>query len=149
MPSPPPSDDGGSGCDGAEGAAIQVTRVPASLDDAVRALLVLAREAPRSLPAREICRREQLSYRFASTILIALRHAGIVEALRGAHGGYRLARPAAAITLDEVVAAVDRRPPQPVPGSEATRPLWSSLERAARRRLAETTLAELLDPSAG
>ena len=40
-------------------------------------------------------------------MLKALAHAGLVTATRGAAGGYRLARPAGAISVAEVVAAID------------------------------------------
>ncbi len=38
-----------------------------------------------------------------SKILQALLHAGLLESIRGAHGGYRLARPAARISVRDVI----------------------------------------------
>ncbi|KAA2214435.1 SUF system Fe-S cluster assembly regulator [Teichococcus oryzae] len=40
-------------------------------------------------------------------VLKALAHAGLVEGRRGSGGGYRLSRPLAAMTLPEVIAAID------------------------------------------
>lgn len=40
-------------------------------------------------------------------VLKALACAGLVSSQRGAHGGYRLARPLAAISIVDVIAAVD------------------------------------------
>lgn len=42
-----------------------------------------------------------------SKVLKILAHAGLVEARRGATGGYRLARPLAGMPLTEVIAAID------------------------------------------
>ena len=39
-------------------------------------------------------------------MLLRLRRAGLLEARRGRHGGYRLQRPAGALSLAEVLAAV-------------------------------------------
>ena len=42
-----------------------------------------------------------------SKLLSALARGGLLEAIRGAKGGYRLARPAGAISIGEIVSAVD------------------------------------------
>jgi Rrf2 family protein len=126
---------------------LRAVRVPAGVDDALRALVVIAAAAPRPVKAREICEAEGLSYRFLSTVLIALRTAGLVTSSRGRDGGYALAVPAEELTVATVFGAVDPRAPHPVPGSAATGALWASLERDVRDRLAALTLAELLPPA--
>ena len=76
---------------------------------ALRALLVLAEhhDAPEPLPISEIADREQISRKFLETILVELRDRGLVESQRGRHGGYRLARPPAAINFSEAIRAID------------------------------------------
>jgi Rrf2 family protein len=123
---------------------LRTVRVPAGVDDALRALVVIASAAPRPVKAREISEAEDLSYRYLSTVLIALRTAGLVTSARGRDGGYALARPPEAITVADVFDAVDPRDPHPVPGSPATGALWRSLEDGARDRLATTSLADLV-----
>ena len=124
---------------------VRSLRVPARVDDALRALLVLA-AAPEAVPVKltEVSDAEDLSPRFLSTVLVALRDHGLVHSHRGAMGGYWLARPADEITVADVYDAVDARPPVPVPGSEVTVDLWQQLETELRARLASVTVADLL-----
>jgi FeS assembly SUF system regulator len=92
-------------------------------------------------------------------VLKALAHAGLVDGLRGARGGYRLARPLPAITLSDVILAVDG----PIAltacvdgasGScetEAICPVrgrWDPVNEAVRGALASITLADLAGPAA-
>ena len=57
--------------------------------------------------AKAIADRQGIPLRFLEQILSALRHAGLVESSRGAHGGYRLAKPADEIRVGDVIQAVD------------------------------------------
>ena len=83
-----------------------------------------------------------------------LSHAGLVEGRRGAAGGYRLARPLAAMPLTEVIAAIDG----PIALSacvdnsiglcdaEATCPVrgrWDPVNDAIRRALSGISIADL------
>jgi Rrf2 family protein len=61
--------------------------------------------APAS--AREIAERYHLPAPMAANILKALASGGIVTSTRGALGGYVLARPASAISLADVVEALE------------------------------------------
>ena len=77
-------------------------------DYACRALLSLAMHAdgtPTSV--RDIADRTALPQPYLEQILLALKGAGIVRSKRGVGGGYVLARPADAITLAQIVSAVD------------------------------------------
>ncbi|HVZ08321.1 Rrf2 family transcriptional regulator [Rhodopila sp.] len=55
----------------------------------------------------EIAARQQLSLSYLEQLFSKLRRAGLVASARGPGGGYRLARPASAIAIAEVVLAVD------------------------------------------
>lgn len=57
--------------------------------------------------AKAIADRQGIPLRFLEQILSALRHAGLVESSRGAHGGYRLSKPAEDIRVGDVIQAVD------------------------------------------
>ena len=57
--------------------------------------------------AKAIADRQGIPLRFLEQILSALRHAGLVESSRGAHGGYRLSKPAEDIRVGDVNQAVD------------------------------------------
>ena len=71
---------------------------------AIRAMVELAtRSGDEMVPAREIAERQQIPLRFLEQQLAALVKAGLVESHRGAGGGCRLARPAAEITVAQIV----------------------------------------------
>ena len=96
---------------------------------AIRALYDLAfHRRGQSALAKEIAARQQIPLRFLEQILQDLRRAGLIEARRGPHGGYALARLPAEITLADVLRAV-RGPLEDLLGVEA-RP------RAPRRNAA-------------
>jgi len=52
---------------------------------------------------KDIAKREEISEKYLSLIIIPLRGAGLVNSNRGAYGGYTLAREPSKITLKEIV----------------------------------------------
>lgn len=73
------------------------------VDYAVRALAYLAgQEARRVVGRAEIETRQGIPRHFLSKILRALVAAGLLDSVAGAHGGFRLRRPASAITIRQV-----------------------------------------------
>ena len=64
-----------------------------------------AGERPVSLA--ELAGAQHLSVAYLEQLFGGLRRAGLVASARGPGGGYRLARPAAAIAISEIVGAVD------------------------------------------
>jgi len=74
-------------------------------DYAIRILLELARVGGGPLSVREIAERGEVPYTFARGIQRDLLGAGLVQSRRGAKGGIVLARPAADITLLDIVDA--------------------------------------------
>jgi Rrf2 family protein len=61
----------------------------------------------RSLPAARLAEYHGVPAAYLAKHLQALSRAGILESVQGPRGGYRLARPASAITLLDVVEAID------------------------------------------
>ncbi len=55
----------------------------------------------------ELADTEQLPVKFLEQIMQALKDAKLVTSARGKFGGYRLAKPAKAITIGEVVRLID------------------------------------------
>jgi Rrf2 family protein len=82
---------------------------------ALKALLELAGEPEHWRSVRDLAASQALPEPMLEQLLLQLRRAGVLEARRGRSGGYRLARPAAAIPLAAVLAALDHnladRPP--------------------------------------
>ena len=83
-------------------------RVSAKADYAVRAALELAAATDsRPLKREQISAAQNIPSKFLETIMLELKHAGIVKSTRGAEGGYALARPAEDISVADVIRAVD------------------------------------------
>lgn len=74
---------------------------------ALRALSVLAAAEPAPRQARQIAEQALIPGKFLEAILVELRKAGLVDSKRGALGGHRLSRPAAEITIGEIVRVID------------------------------------------
>ena len=83
-------------------------RVSAKSDYALRALIeIAAREDGKAVSADELGRAQDIPSGFLQAILADLRKSGIVISQRGQSGGWRLARTAEAISVADVIRAVD------------------------------------------
>lgn len=74
---------------------------------ALRALTVLARQEGRAMLGRDLSAASGVPANFLSKILLELKRVGIVDAVRGTGGGYRLRKPPESIHLVEVVRLFD------------------------------------------
>ena len=75
---------------------------------ATRAVLTLARaDKDEVVPARQIAKEMDIPVRFLPQVLGDLSRAGIVEARLGRAGGYRLSKPAAKVSLLDVIEAAE------------------------------------------
>ena len=111
----------------------------------------LAAEPERQMNAATLAEQARLPRTTVAKLLKALAHGGLVTASRGAAGGYRLARPAAAISIAEVVAAIDGAiglTQCSIHGPDCTRtefcstkPHWKRINDAVGTALAGMTLA--------
>jgi Rrf2 family protein len=131
--------------------------VSAKADYAVRALVELtAMTATASgyVTVEQLAGRQGLPVKFLETIFTELRKDGVVVSRRGVDGGYRLARPASAITVADIIRAVDGplaavrglRPEDTEYGgaAEALPQVWVALRAAVRGVLEGVTLADLV-----
>ncbi len=67
----------------------------------------LARQPGRQHNAPEVAAQSHIPLPMVSKILKSLARAGLLQSHRGVKGGYGLARPAAAISVAEVISALD------------------------------------------
>jgi Rrf2 family cysteine metabolism transcriptional repressor len=83
----------------------QGLRIPTKARYGMRAMVDVAMHdgADRPVLLKDIAARQNLSERYLEQIFSSLRHANLVRSVRGARGGFLLARPAAEINLLEVV----------------------------------------------
>ncbi len=82
----------------------------------LKALIDLAsQDDPQGLAQiKDIAQRQQIPVKFLEQIMLAMKNGGIVRSRAGLGGGYYLARPAAEITLGQVVRLLDG-PLAPIP----------------------------------
>jgi Rrf2 family protein len=82
-------------------------RPPGAVLYAVQALVDLAgQEQGQLCPSHVLTHELGVSEKFLLKLIHPLARAGLLQSVRGPHGGYRLAKPAGRISLLEVVEAV-------------------------------------------
>ncbi|WP_446215988.1 RrF2 family transcriptional regulator [Micromonospora sp. IBHARD004] len=135
-------------------------RLSARVDYALRAAAELASvadgtaaERSRPVTAEQIARAQEIPPKFLESILLQLRRGGIVHAQRGPEGGYWLARPAAEISLAEVIRVIDgplahvrgQRPEQLgyQGAARALQDVWIALRASEREILDLVTIADV------
>lgn len=123
----------------------------------LRALIEIGRGGHQPVPLKDVSDRQGLSQHYLEQIASNLRRAGFIKSVRGAHGGYRLARPAGQISAYDVVTAMEGSiaPVSCVEDEHActsqtvcgTQNLWFRVDAALREVLGNTTLADLIAES--
>ena len=133
-------------------------RVSAKVDYALRALAELAAAPPgQPVKGEQLATTQEIPLNFLENILLELRRSELVASRRGADGGYWLGRPAAEISLADVVRAVEG-PIASVRGSRpedvtytgaatALQDVWIELRASMRGVLEEISLADLVERS--
>lgn len=130
-------------------------RLTAKSEYGLLALIDLACRADRGpISAREISDRQGIPAKYLEQLFVALRKAGLVGAVRGAHGGFSLERPAEDITVLDIVEALEGSLRPTVCNGEraavcerggacAAADVWERATAAVRQVLESTTLASL------
>lgn len=123
---------------------------------AVRAMLTLALREQDSEPvsASDIAESEEISVKYLEGLLGSLRAAGLVRSVRGASGGYRLARSAADITLRQIYHVFEGSEGFVICTNEpgvcgrsgrcAAQTVWDELYQLSMRYLESVSLADLV-----
>ena len=126
---------------------------------AVTAMVDLAlrqNRGPVTLAA--ISERQHISLSYLEQLFGKLRRAALVSSVRGPGGGYNLAQPPAAITVADIVTAVD----EPMDATQCggkenchdekrcmTHDLWATLNEKMHEYLSSVTLADLVAHQSG
>ncbi len=119
----------------------------------LHATALMAR-SERRISVRQLAEQLRVSQSHLAKVMQRLVATGIVDSLRGASGGFRLAKPAEGLTLLEVWEALDGEIPdaqclleKPVcaPGRCALGELVGFLTREVRGRLGSMTLADFVE----
>ncbi|MDO4223773.1 MAG: Rrf2 family transcriptional regulator [Acinetobacter sp.] len=121
---------------------------------AVTALLDLALQpTEQTITLAEIAARQSISVAYLEQLFAKLKRQKLVASVRGANGGYYLARPAEQITVLEIIEAVNETVDATRCDHQGncqdgamclTHDLWHDLSRYISDYLAKITLADLL-----
>ena len=132
-------------------------RIPMKVDYGVRALVDLALQVEAGRPVRtaEIAARQSIPEPYLDQVLTTLNKFGFIRSRRGPSGGHVLARLAADITLNDVVATLEGRtaPLDCVDDVEecalaatcAQRDIWRDVDAAVHKVLMNTSVGDLAD----
>jgi Rrf2 family protein len=137
-------------------------KITAQEEYGMRCVLRVARAESGSATLPKVAAAEGLSVPYVAKLMAVLRHAGILESVRGRAGGYRLARPAEQIGLGSLLLTLGEplfeehdycqkhagtEAPNGVCTNKATctlKSVWQTLELWMRRTLDQITLADLI-----
>jgi len=126
----------------------------------VRLMIALAAAGQdKSVFLKDIAASEDISEKYLSLIVIPLRAAGLIRSIRGARGGYVLARSANDISVRDIVEAVEGetslvncvKDPDICPRVSVcpSRNTWTQLSLTIREAMAGVTLAHLIAEQEG
>ena len=113
---------------------------------AVRALTELARRGSDTpVPIAEIAKAREIPVQFLEGLFATLRRAGLLQSQRGVKGGYLFARPAAEITVLEVVELLEG---ELGTDAEANGLVWVEAVAAVKGVLGGATIADVAEREA-
>jgi len=122
----------------------------------IRAMIDLALHPDEGpILIRDIAKRQRISEQYLEQLFIPLRVAGLVQGIKGAHGGFILIKPPAEIRLSEIIRATEGsiapvncvdEPRLCLQSSTCpTRYIWAKIKRAIDKVLESTTLQDLVE----
>lgn len=131
-------------------------KLNARLRYAMVAMVELARQPKdEPLPLAEISKRQGISLAYLEQLFCRMRRCDLVMSVRGPGGGYCLARPSEAISVSEIVLAVDGPVADSLMAPDAercsqidhtrcpTQDLWAALGQQVQEFLSGVTLADV------
>lgn len=131
-------------------------RLSARVDYALRAVceLTSAGEGAGPVTSERLATAQSIPPKFLESILLQLRRGGVVNAQRGPDGGYWLARPAAEVSLADIIRIIDgplahvrgQRPEELGYGgaARALQDVWIALRASEREILELVTIADVV-----
>lgn len=120
----------------------------------MRALVEIGLHGETPISLKHVAERQDISQHYLEQLVAVLRKAGYVESIRGAHGGYKIAKPLNNISALEVVellegsftpvSCIEDEDNCSRTGQCSTEGLWREVDQAVRNVLASTSLADLV-----
>ncbi len=123
-------------------------------DYAVRCILYLAEDKDQVSNVTEVSRKMHIPKTFLAKIFQRLVKAGLVESIRGMNGGFRLAKKPDAISLLDIMVAIQGPACINVCAVDSKKcrrssmcsvhPVWVELRKQVDQRLQQQTIAQLI-----
>ncbi len=122
---------------------------------ALRVMIDLAEQGEESYtPLKEVAERQRISKKYIEAIMTSLSKAGLVDAVHGKGGGYKLNRRPCEYTLGEILRVTERdlapvaclehgAAPCEYAGNCKTLPVWDKLNLMINEYLDDVTLEDL------
>ena len=136
-------------------------KITAQEEYGLRCLLQVAKLTAKNELAslNDIAEAEKITTDYAAKLLMILRQKNFIESVRGKSGGYRLARPAELIHLDEVIRLLsgeifETNSCEQFPGNDnkcinisccSIRSVWITVSQILFNLLKQVTLKDLID----
>ena len=112
---------------------------------AIQVMLDLAvHNTGENINVKKIAERQDISEKYLEQIIAVLNKAGFVRSIRGAQGGYRLAKNPALYTVGDIL-RVTEGPLEPVSPDESPLSVWKKLSDAISEVVDGITLQDLVD----
>lgn len=120
---------------------------------AVMAMVDLAAHAKeKPVPLADVAQRQMISLSYLEQLVAKLKKNGLVKSMRGPGGGYILGQSASAMTIHQIVMAVDTaslREKSPAAGEaqaarKATEHLWQKMNEEVQKFLKSVTLEDVV-----
>jgi len=125
---------------------------------ALNALIDIAlNQDDRPIPLSDIAKRQEMSLNYLEQLFVKLRRKKVVVSIRGANGGYKLAKPSGNIRLSDILEAVDENVNALHLGEGASKPskisraqdlaekFWEKLSSSVFLHLHQTRLEDLVE----
>ena len=125
----------------------------------LRALIDLAQYSEQeAVSISSISQRQNISESYLEQLVAKLRKAGLVTSIRGAQGGYRLARPASTISVGDILRALEgnleavectAHTEEGCDGSDlcVTKYVWQRINESIAKTVDEMMLDQLVEES--
>ena len=112
---------------------------------AVQVMLDLAiHNTGENINVKKIAERQDISEKYLEQIIAILNKAGYVRSIRGAQGGYRLAKDPSQYTVGDIL-RITEGPLEPVLDSDSPLTIWKKLGEAINQVVDSVTLQDLVD----
>ncbi len=112
---------------------------------AIQVMLDLAiHNTGENINVKKIAERQDISEKYLEQIIAVLNKAGFVKSIRGAQGGYRLAKSPDSYTVGDIL-RITEGPLEPVSPADSPLSVWAKLKDAIDGVVDNVTLQDLVD----